>query len=158
MRSISLGMTMPKNFVRLRVRPPRGSALKTSGDAPTPVFRAAGVQAATENAVVGSNSAGQASRLAEGGNPVDAADEQHALLVDLRIAQAVGPRLACVFRPDPIELLGDALAAGFPLPHLLFHRAFDLHPVIGILGIDQKQRAPRVLANPRALRSVQGGV
>src|SRR5580704_6261975 len=68
-------------------------------------------------------------RLSERSDPVDAAEEQHALLVDLRIAEAIGWRIAGVFGPDAIELLGGVLAAGLPLPQLLFDRVLDLNPV-----------------------------
>src|SRR5438552_12307916 len=59
--------------------------------------------------------AAPASGLPERGDAVDPADEQHALLVDARIAQAVGRRLARVLRPDLVELLRDARAARLPL-------------------------------------------
>src|SRR6516164_9303576 len=53
----------------------------------------------------------QDSRLAERGDAVDVADEQHALFVDRRIAQAVGRRVAGVLAPGLVELAGDTLAA-----------------------------------------------
>src|ERR1700693_902894 len=51
------------------------------------------------------------SRLAESGDTIDAADEQHAFLVDRSIPQGIRCRPTDVFRPDPIELLGNVLAA-----------------------------------------------
>src|SRR5216683_8365627 len=54
------------------------------------------------------------SRLSEGRDAIDVADEQDALFVDGRIAQPIRRRVARVFRPDLVELLGDALTTRFP--------------------------------------------
>src|SRR4051794_21289758 len=75
----------------------------------------------------------RASRLAEGGDPVDAADEEDALLVDRGIAQPVGPRLLRILGPDAVELARHVLAARLPLAQLLLDGAFDLHPMIGVV-------------------------
>src|SRR4029077_20409269 len=99
-------------------------------------------------------SALQTSRLAERRDAVDVADEQHALLVDRRVAQAVGRRVAGVLGPDLVELAGDALAAGIGLALLALDRALDLDPVIGIVGIDDQDRELGVLSDPVALRPV----
>src|ERR1700676_3491741 len=98
------------------------------------------------------------SRLAERGDTIDAADEQHALLVYLRIPQAIRPRLASIFGPDSVELAGNVLAAGFPLPHLFLDRTFDLHPVIGVVRIDEQNRQSRIFADPFILTAMGGGV
>ena len=45
--------------------------------------------------------------FAEGGNPVDVADEQHPTLIERRVAKAVGGLVAGVLRPDLVELSGD---------------------------------------------------
>src|SRR6202007_3119154 len=98
-----------------------------------------------------------ASWLAERGDPVDATDEQHALFIDFRVAKTVPPRLTSIFGPDLVELPGHILAAGLPFPHLLVDRAFDLHPVVRILRIDQQDREARLVADPLALAAVRGG-
>ena len=49
-------------------------------------------------------SSGRRSRFAERGNPINAANKQDALFIDLRIAQRIGARLTCVFGPDAVEL------------------------------------------------------
>src|SRR5689334_4862359 len=88
-------------------------------------------------------------RLAERGDPVDAADEQHALLLDRRVAEPVGAGLAGVFRPDAVELGGDLLSARLPFPHLPLDAALDLHPVIRVLRVHDQDGEPRVPADPR---------
>jgi hypothetical protein len=55
------------------------------------------------------------SRFAKRGDPVDAAHKQHALFVDLRIAQGVVVGLAGVIVPDAVELFGHVFATGLPL-------------------------------------------
>src|SRR5580765_6996835 len=52
------------------------------------------------------------SGLAEGGDAIDPADEQHAALVDRRIAQSVGWLAARVLGPDLVELRSDGGAFG----------------------------------------------
>src|SRR5262249_58394790 len=98
------------------------------------------------------------SGLPERGYAVDPAHEQHALLVDARIAQAVGRGLPRVLRPDLVELLRDALAARRILALLGFHRALDLHPVVRIVGIHDQERELGARADPAALRPVRGRV
>src|SRR6516162_7767876 len=88
-------------------------------------------------------------RLPERGNPIDTANEQHPLLVDLGVAQAIGRRIAGVFRPNAIELPGDDSP---PASHSLssFSTVLDLNPVIGIVGIDQEAGQARALPDPFA--------
>src|SRR5437899_2882574 len=98
------------------------------------------------------------SGLAERGDAIDVADEQDTLFVDRGIAQPVGRRVAGVFRPDLVELPGDALAAGFPFALLALDRAFELDPVVGVVRVDDQERELGVLADPAALRPVRGGI
>src|SRR6478736_1435928 len=95
-----------------------------------------------------------ASRLAEGRDAIDVADEQHALLVDRRIAQPVGRRVAGVLAPDLVELARHPLAARLPFALLVVDRALELDPVIGVPGIDDQDGEARALANPIALPAV----
>src|SRR5204863_2552570 len=104
------------------------------------------------------NTSCDTSGFAEGGDAVDPADEQHALFVDRRIAQAVGRGLAGVLRPDLVELLRHALSTRLRFALLGFHRALDLDPVVRIVRIHDQQRQLRALPDPFALRAVGSGV
>src|SRR6185437_4636450 len=97
------------------------------------------------------NLLGAASRLAEGRDAVDGADEQHALLVDRRIAQAVGRRIAGVLGPDLVELARHPFAARLPFALLVVDRALELDPMVGVLGVDDQDGEARTLADPAAL-------
>src|SRR5258708_1554913 len=80
------------------------------------------------------------SRLPERGDSVNVADEQDALFVDAWIPQTIRWWVARKFCPDLIELLGNALAAGLPFALFTLDRAFELNPVIGVIGIDDQDR------------------
>ena len=53
--------------------------------------------------------------------------------------------LAGILVPNAVELFGHVFAPGLPLAQFFFHRAFDLHPVVGVLGIDQQNCQTRIL-------------
>src|SRR5262245_51367959 len=81
-----------------------------------------------------------ASRLTEGGHPLDVAHEQRASLVDRRVPQPVRRRLLRVLRPDPVELRVHTLADGrIVLGQLLADGAADADPVVGVVGVDEDQ-------------------
>jgi hypothetical protein len=59
--------------------------------------------------------------------------------------------LAGILVPNAVELFRHVFAPGLPLAQFFFHRAFDLHPVVGVLGIDQQNRQTRII-DPYGLR------
>src|SRR3954454_23044852 len=95
------------------------------------------------------------SGLAECGDLIDRALEQHTAFVDRWIAQTVRTRLLGVLRPDLVEVLGDALAFDrIVLRDLAADRVLDADPVIRIGRVDKKTRQPRILADPAGLGSM----
>src|SRR5216684_3404515 len=98
------------------------------------------------------------SRLPERGDSVNVADEQDALFVDAWIPQTIRWWVARKFCPDLIELLGNALAAGLQFALFTLDRAFELNPVIGVIGIDDQDRDLGVFADPVTFGPMRGRI
>src|ERR1700733_813896 len=92
------------------------------------------------------------------GDSIDTAEEQHTLLIDLRIAQRVGCGLTGILRPDTIGLFRYIIATLVPLPQLTPDRALNLHPVVWVFRIDQEHGELGIGPDPVALVPVRSRV
>src|SRR5580658_2532958 len=94
-------------------------------------------------------------RAAERGDLDDLHLEQDPAFVDGRIAQGVRRLVARVLDPDPVKLIGDALALGrVVLGDLPLQHGLDADPVVGIRRVHQQEGGVRRLAQPVDLLAV----
>src|SRR5215469_4249691 len=98
-------------------------------------------------------------RAAERGDLYDLHLEQHPAFVHGRITQAVRRLGARVLRPDPVELIGDALTFDrVVFRDLSLQHRLDADPVVGIRRVYQNEGGVGGLAQPVDLLPVRGQV